>query len=179
MTPSATAPHDQLTVTTTAADALARAGKLAIVTDADDERLAATRGLALALALEHDLDVVLYDRSEETWMDHPHPAGPCNRSDLDPRDRTHLAAQLDEFELAGVSATSWIATVPAIAEIVDVIREVDVDIVLLPDRIGHRRLFDRLRSKRPADIVVEAAALNLERPVPVLVHRADTIDVAG
>jgi hypothetical protein len=179
MSSSATSPHDQLTITTAATRALAGARKLAVVTDAYDDQLAATRDIALALALQHDLDVVLYDRSEETWMDHPHPAGPCDRADLDARDRTHLAAQLDDFESAGVSATTWIATVPAISEIVDVIREIDVDIVLLPDRLDRRKLFDRLLSNRSADAVVEAAARTLEQPVPVLVHREDTVDVAN
>lgn len=165
------------TPTTAAAEALRAGSKLAVVTDDDDGHLAATRALAVQLAARYDLDVVLYDRSQETWMDHPHPAGPCDRSDLAERAAGHLTPQLDQFADAGVTAVPWIATVPSLTEIVDVIRELDVDVMVLPDRIEHPKLLDRIKGKQPADVVKAIAELNLERPVPVLVHRDDTVEI--
>lgn len=177
---AASTPHDLASTPSDAAvDALTAAHKLAVVTDDDDAHLAATRRLGAQLAARHDLDVVLYDRSQETWMDHPHPSGPCDVTELDERAASHLAPQLDEFAALGVHAVPWIATVPTITEIVDVIRELDVDVILLPEQLDRPKLLDRLKGKQPADIVAEIAALNLEQPVPVLVDRDGVVEVVG
>jgi hypothetical protein len=177
---AASTPHVLTSAPTAAADdALRAATKLAVVTDDEDAHLAATRRLGAQLAARHDLDVVLYDRSQETWMDHPHPSGPCDVSELDDRAASHLAPQIEEFTALGIDAAPWIATVPTITEIVDVIRELGVDLILLPEQLDKASLIDRLRGKQPADVVREVAALNLERPVPVLVDRGGTVEVVG
>ena len=160
-----------------AADALRGASKLAVATDTDDETLAATRSLAASLAAEYDLAVVLYDRSEETWMDHPHPSGVCDRSDLADRDRQHLADQMVEFDDAGVEVTAWIATVPSITEIIDVVMQAGVDVLLLPNEIGSPTLLDRLKADSPADVVERIVSHNLDAPVPVLVDDGETVRV--
>ena len=160
-----------------AADALRGATKLAVATDTDDARLAATRSLAASLAAEYDLSVVLYDRSQETWMDHPHPSGVCDRSDLADRDRQHIADQMTEFDDAGVEVTAWIATVPSITEIVDVVMQAGVDAILLPDATEHPKLLDRLKSDSPADVVERIVNHNLDAPVPVLVDDGTTVRV--
>lgn len=160
-----------------AADALRGATKLAVATDTDDETLAATRSVAASLAAEYDLSVVLYDRSEETWMDHPHPSGVCDRSDLPDRGRQHIADQMVEFDDAGVDVTAWIATVPSITEIVDVVLQAGVDLILLPDETDHKTLLDRLKADSPADVVERIVSHNLDAPVPVLVDDGETISV--
>ena len=160
-----------------AADALRGATKLAVATDTDDETLAATRSVAASLAAEYDLAVVLYDRSEETWMDHPHPSGVCDRSDLADRDRQHIADQMVEFDDAGVDVTAWIATVPSITEIVDVVLKAGVDLIMLPDQIDHKKLLDRLKADSPADVVERIVSHNLDAPVPVLVDDGEAIRV--
>lgn len=160
-----------------AAEALRGASKIAVATDTDGETLASTRTVAASLAAEYDLSVVLYDRSEETWMDHPHPSGVCDRADLADRDRQHLADQMVEFDDAGVDVMAWIATVPSITEIVDVVMQAGVDIILLPDEIDHPKLLDRLKADSPADVVERIVSHNLDAPVPVLVDDGSTIRV--
>ena len=177
MTSGAHASRTNVTVTPPAAAALDRGRKLAVATDADDDDLAASRALALELAAEHDLEIVLYDRSEETWMDHPHPSGPLGRDELDGSERSHLATQLEEFEQAGITAKAWIATVPSITEIVDVVRELGVDTILLPAKIEHPKLLDRLKGESPAKVVERITEFNLGEPVAVLVVRDDSLVV--
>jgi hypothetical protein len=173
---TSSSPPDRLAISPRAAAALEQASRMAIVTDEHDETLAATRSAAIDVAKEYGLSVVLYDRSQETWMDTPHPSGPCDRSQLDERARGHLNPQLDEFERAGVEASTWVSTVPTITEIVDVISELGVDLILLPNKIKHPKLLDRLKAGRPADVVENIAAMNLEHPVPVLVQIGNEID---
>jgi hypothetical protein len=182
MTSGAPVPRSDVSVSPAAADALERGRKLAVATDADDDDLAATRALALGLAIEHDLEVVLYDRSEETWMDHPHPSGPLTRADLGgdaagDGERGHLVTQLTEFEEAGVTATAWVATVPSITEIVDVVRELGVDTIILPTELEHPKLLDRLKGESPAKVVERITEINLGEPVTVLVVRDGSLVV--
>jgi hypothetical protein len=137
------------------------------------------RNAAVRLATEFGLEVILYDRSEETWMDHPHPKGPLEREDLDAKEHPELVEQLDQLLARQVPARAWIATVPSLAEIVDVVREVGVDVVLVPEHPDGSKLVDKLASGGPAEIVERITALNLEQPVAVLVRRDDgTIAVA-
>ena len=168
---------DQLDISEAAA-ALDGASTMAIVTDEHDANLAATRAVAIELAGRFGLSIMLYDRSQETWMDTPHPSGPCERNELDERARSHLNPQLDEFDAAGIHATTYISTVPTITEIVDVI-EHGVDVILLPAKLEHPKLLDRLKGERPADIVDRVAAMGLDHPVPVLVHAGTKVDLVG
>ena len=170
-------PESEMTLTPDAAAALERGHKLAVVTDDDDDALAATRTLAARLAAAHGLDVVLYDRSEETWMDHPHPSGPYRRDELDGRQRRHLREQLAEFERAGVDAVAWIATVPSITEIVDVVTDLDVDTILLPEVTEHPKLLDRLKAESPAKVVEQMVGLDLHSSTAVLVFDGDQVTI--
>ena len=61
------------------------------------------------------------------------------------------AQQLKQFFVTAIDAAPWIATVPTITEIVDVIRELGVDLILLPEELDKASLIDRLRGKQPAD----------------------------
>lgn len=154
-----------------AAEALSRSRRVAVPTDSDDATLGDLRAAAIDLAVRFDLEVVLYDRSEETWMDHPHPTGLCDREAIDAERRPHLVDQVDEFAARGITTSVWIATVPSLTEIVDVAR--DVDTILVPAGNDGGKLLDRLKSDGPAEIVERVTALNLEAPVDVLVRHDD------
>jgi hypothetical protein len=138
------------------------------------------RAAAVDLAVRFDLEVVLYDRSGETWMDHPHPTGLCDRDAIDADRRPHLVEQVDQFAARGVTTAVWLATVPSLTEIVDVVRDIDVDTIVVPDGNDGGKLLDRLKSGGAAEIVERITALNLEDPVDVLVRHDDgSITVAA
>ena len=145
--------------------AIEQVRRVAIATDESDDALARVRQVALGLAATHGFDVVLYDRSHERWTDHPHPQGPVTADDLDGMDRDHLVAQLREFEAAGVGATAWLATVPALTAMLDVLQAMDVDAVMLPDSLDEPKMADRLQSgSSPSTMVQRVAELNMQRP---------------
>ncbi|MGB0113938.1 MAG: hypothetical protein WBP59_12005 [Ilumatobacteraceae bacterium] len=125
--------------------------RVVIATDDGDDELARVRRVALALARTHGFEVVLYDRSNERWTDHPHPQGPLTADqlaggdELEGGNREHLVRQLREFEVEGVSASAWLATVPALTAMLDVVQAMDVDAVMLPDRLDDPKIMDRLQ----------------------------------
>jgi hypothetical protein len=150
------------------AAAIEHVRRLAIATDDSDEALARVRSVALDLARTYGFEVVLYDRSNERWTDHPHPEGPVTVDELDGKDRDHLVDQLREFAAAGVVATAWLATVPALTAMLDVMQTLDVDAVMLPGSLDEPTLADRLQSgSSPSAMVQRVADLNLAQP-PVM-----------
>ncbi len=154
--------------------AIEQVRRLAIATDESDDALARVRQVASELAATHGFDVVLYDRSHERWTDHPHPQGPVTADDLDGSDREHLVAQLREFEAAGVGATAWLATVPALTAMLDVLQAMEVDAVMLPDSLDEPKMADRLQSgSSPSTMVQRVAELNLQRP-PLVFEVSDS-----
>lgn len=143
--------------------------RMAIATDESDEALARVRRVALELARSHGFDVVLYDRSDERWTDTPHAKGPVTADELVGTDREHLVHQLRDFEAAGVSASAWLATVPALTAMLDVLQAIDVDAVMLPERLEEPKIMDRLQiGKTPPEMVQRIAELNMQRPPLVL-----------
>ena len=139
--------------------------RVAIATDDSDEALAHVRRVVLGLARTFGFDVVLYDRSRERWTDHPHPKGPVSADELEGTDRDHLVHQLRDFEASGVSATAWLATVPALTAMLDVLQSLDVDAVMLPESLDEPKLMDRLQiGSTPPAMVQRIAELNMQRP---------------
>lgn len=161
--------------------ALDEATRVAVATDESDAALARVRSIAVDLAERHHFDVVLYDRSEERWTDHPHPKGPVTADELEGGDRDHLVSQLRMFEDAGVGATAWLATVPALTAMLDVLQELDVDAVLLPQQLDEPKLMDRIQiGSSPPEMVRRVAELNLRRPPTILaVDEAGDVSVVG
>jgi anti-sigma factor RsiW len=150
--------------------AVARLRRVVVPTDGADASLARTREVALQLAREHDFDVVLYDRSDERWTDTPHPSGPFTVDQIDDERRPHLVVQLRDFAAAGVTATAWLATVPALTAMLDVLQELDVDGVLVPEHLDKPRIMDRLQvGSDTAAMVDRVAELQLPSPPTVLV----------
>jgi hypothetical protein len=144
--------------------------RVAIATDESDEQLARVRRAVLGLARTHGFDVVLYDRSHERWTDHPHPKGPVIADELQGTDREHLVRQLRDFEREGVTASAWLATLPALTAMLDVLQSLELDAVMLPEHLDEPTLMDRVQvGDTPAAMVRRIAELNMKRPPLVLV----------
>jgi hypothetical protein len=137
------------------------------------------RQAARAAADELDLEVGLYDRSAETWMDHPHPSGPHVADDLS-EDFATLAGQLRELEASGVTARGWISTVPSLTEIATAVEAVGADAVLLPEPSCDRTLVDRLVGRTdPNAEVASTIERHTTHPVTVLSITDGTVDLAA
>jgi hypothetical protein len=143
-----------------------RAEVLVVPTDDRDPALERACEAAAQLAAVHDLRLVLYDRSGERWTDTPHPKGPVEAAELGD-DRPHLRRRLDELRAAGVPATAWLATVPALTAMTDVLQEIAVDGMVVPAQLDRPKMMDRLQvGEGPAEMVERVAALQTDRPAP-------------
>lgn len=124
--------------------ALGSVRRLVVPTDLPGvDCLDVAREVARVAAKEKGFEVILYDRSAETWMDHPHPSGPHDADELSD-DFATLASQLRELESAGIVAAGWISTVPSLSEIATAVQQTGADAVLLPEPSCDRTLVDRL-----------------------------------
>ncbi len=161
-----------------AADALSRVRRLVVPTDADDDSMRRGREAALAIASTYGTDVVLYDRSSEYWSETPHPKGPLRPDELDPESHGHLIEQLGAFADAGVTSSAFLATLPSISAILDVLQDVEIDAVLMPHPLGHRTWMDRLRGgKEQGEEVARVAATQLGmHPVILEVDEDDRVE---
>ncbi len=143
--------------------------RVAIATDEADESLARVRRIALGLARTHGFEVLLYDRSHERWTDHPHPTGPVTADEIVGTDREHLVRQLRNFQDAGVTASAWLATIPALTAMLDMLQALDVDAIMLPEHLDEPKLMDRLQTGATAPMMVQRIAeLSLQHPPVVL-----------
>jgi hypothetical protein len=135
------------------------------------------RQTAGRFAATKHLQVVLYDRSAETWMDHPHPSGP-HRADELSDDFDTLADQLRELGAAGIDAVGWISTVPSLSEIATAVQQLDADGVLLPEPSCDRTLVDRLTGTGDENQdVAKAVHTNAAASVVVLEVHDGVVDV--
>jgi hypothetical protein len=161
-----------------AADALARVRRLVVPTDAKDETMRHGREAALAIAGRYGTEIVLYDRTHEYWSETPHPTGPLTAEQLDASSHRHLIEQLGEFADEGAAATAFLATLPSIAAILDVLQDVEIDAVLMPHPLGHRTWMDRLRGgKDQGEEVARVAATQLGmHPIILEVEQDGSID---
>lgn len=136
--------------------------------DGRDEALTRARHAALQLARRAGARVILYDRSDERWTDTPHPSGPIGADDV-PDDRRHLVRQLRDFTEAGVDACAYLATVPALTAMLDVVQSSGTDVVVLPDELDAPKMMDRLQvGHTPAEMVERIAELHTDRPIHVV-----------
>lgn len=135
------------------------------------------RQAARIAASDKQLAIILYDRSAETWMDHPHPSGP-HRADELSDEFAELADQLRELGAAGIDATAWISTVPSLSEIATAVEQTGTDAVLLPEPSCDRTLVDRLTGTGdPNADVTKSIESTTSRPVVVLTMHDDEVDV--
>jgi len=166
------APHDGTSISSpdgttfslsgTATAALATVRRVVVPTDAEDDSMRRGRDAALAIAGRYGTEVVLYDRSQEFWSETPHPKGPLRADQLDPDTHGHLIDQLRVFADHGVTASAFLATLPSISAILDVLQDVEIDAVLMPHPLGNRTWMDRLRGGRDqGEEVARVAATQL------------------
>jgi hypothetical protein len=116
---------------------------LLLTTDDDDPSFAAARQAMADLSRRTGAEVVLYDRSGETWGDTPHPSGPLPADDPLLDDRPHLRRQLEELGDRGVTASAWMSTLPSSSATTTPVLELDIDAVVVPMGMD-RSLADRL-----------------------------------
>lgn len=161
-----------------AEQALPSVRRLVVPTDLPGiDCLDVARQIVRRLAAENDFAVVLYDRSAETWMDHPHPSGPHRADDLSD-EFDSLAGQLREFDRAGIDASGWISTVPSLTEIATAVEQTDADAVLLPQASCDRTLVDRLTgSGDPNEEVSRSIETHATGAVVIFEIDGNTVDV--
>ena len=172
-----TSPHE-ITFTSRAGAALDTVRTLVVPTDLSDvDCVELARRAAAEAASGRSMSIVLYDRSGETWMDTPHPSGPHRAADLDERHR-HLVDQLRELDDAGIDASAWISTVPALTDIITAVQQVPADAVLLPSQACDRTLVDRLTGRGDTnDDVAATIDRQIDRRVTVFSVTDGTVDV--
>ena len=169
---------DDLRFTARAASALDSVHRLVVPTDLPGvDCIDVAREAVRRVAADRQFQVVLYDRSAETWMDHPHPSGPHRADDLSD-DFDTLAAQLRELEAAGIDAVGWISTVPSLTEIATAVEQVEADGVLLPEPSCDRTLVDRLTGTGdPNEEVAKSVHINAGASVVVLAVSDGVVDI--
>lgn len=177
------APHDgtsisspdgtQFSLSGAATDALVGVRRVVVPTDAEDESMGRAREAAMAIAGGYGTEVVLYDRSREFWSETPHPKGLLSADQLDSDTHGHLIEQLGDFADHGVTASAYLATLPSIAAILDVLQDVEVVAVLMPHPLGHRTWMDRLRGGRDQGEEVARVAATQLGMHPVILEVAE------
>lgn len=115
---------------------------LVVTDDSDDPGHAVARAHAAELAARHDVPVILYDRSEETWGDTPHPEGPLDVDHRSLAEREVLRAQMRELAEMGAEVLAWVATLPSISAVETALRSTGADHVIIPATMG-RKLLER------------------------------------
>jgi hypothetical protein len=80
-----------------------------------------------------------------------------------------------------VTAGAFLATVPALTAMLDVIQEIDVDAILLPTQLDQPTVMDRLQvGNGPGAMVASVAELQLDRrPTMFAVDETGRVDIAA
>lgn len=169
-----------LEFTDRADEALGSVRRLVVPTDlGGSDCVEIAREAARIAASSKGLSVVLYDRSAETWMDHPHPSGPHRADELSDRFET-LADQLRALESAGIDASAWISTVPSLTEIATAVEQTGADAVMLPEPSCDRTLVDRLTGTGDENRdVARSIETNATGRVVVFAIEGGRVDVAA
>jgi hypothetical protein len=101
--------------------------------------------VALDFARRAGATLMLADRSQETWGDTPHHSGPFTPDEVRSMGRHHLDQYLDEAEAAGVLVMVWIPSLPLPESYYEeTLSHNRVDLAVLPERLEHPKLLDRL-----------------------------------
>lgn len=132
-------------------------GAREILVATDDDRTgwsAETRRGGIALARALDADLLLYDRSAESYLVDPFPypevidgERALDRDDVIALGRMYLARQMDEAERAGVRTRAWLPRRPGPKGMSDLVEHGRVEVVVLPDGVTRPSLIDRIRGE--------------------------------
>ena len=135
--------------------------------DHNEPARARARQAAVRVAAATGAELVLLDRSEATWGDTPH-TELHDRDALAAAGKDGLVGQVDEAAAAGVAAVVWAHSLPAPEALGDAVRDLAVDLVVVPDDFDKPGLLDRLRTKS-----VEERAFDAVGDTPVVVVAED------
>lgn len=141
--------------------------------DGSDDLVTTTREVGLDLAEQDGARVVLYDRTTESYLTDPYPAGPWSDEDdavspdseldrqmLDNLGRHYLTEQLDAIERRGLQVHVHLAQNAGAEALADAIERYDVDLAVLPASMDDPSVVDRIRG-------ASLAALRKRVDVPV------------
>jgi hypothetical protein len=132
------------------------AGSIVVATDdAPDGWSRGTRCAGIALARAVDAEVILVDRSAESYLVDPYPypdvidgARTLGREEVISLGREHLARQIEEADGAGVRARAWLPRRPGARGMAELVaRQADGCVVVLPDVVERPSLFERIRGE--------------------------------
>lgn len=139
--------------------------------DGSDPQHAACRRTGLRLARDDGARVVLYDRSSESALVDPYPAGNIDpRSDtvsrasvLDDQSlralgREYLVDQLAEARDMGLEVDAYLAEGTGVDAVVEAIELRRPDVVVLPAAVVSDSLLDRLRGDTAVNLAEKVAA---------------------
>lgn len=162
------------------ADVRPRSGVLVVTDETDDEALARARAVAAEMAARAEVPLVLYDRSEETWGDTPHPEGPLAVDDPRLEDREHLCEQMLEARQLHADPKAWVATLPTISAIETAIVASGSDVIVVAKEMPPN-LFERILSGDTlAEKIIAARDPRLEQDVTVVAVGPDgSTEVVG
>lgn len=178
-------PSAPITFTDRAAEALSTVEMLIIPTGLDDTtcvdlaRAAADTGTAAA-----GMTIVVYDRSNETWMDTPHASGPYRADELDTDEHgdghDDLIARMREIASADMSVVAWLSTVPSLTEITAALQGTGADAVILPKDGADTSFIDKLTGRRDTSEDVAATIEHqLDQAITVFTLSDGRIDLLG
>ena len=144
----------ELTVTAETNSAL----YLVATDDGSDPDYATTREAGLKLAEQDGANVLLYDRTSESYLTDPYPVGPwsdehdavsedteLDRQMLDNLGRHYLIEQIEEAEGRGLSVRAHLARGAGAEALADAVSRYQPDLIVLPDAVDDPSLADRVR----------------------------------
>lgn len=134
---------------------------LTLTDDGRDTAYAESRSAAIRLAAAVGADLLLLDRTGETWIGGGGPGrGPFDAAQLRELHETsspgrghkhghqHLLDQLEEADAAGVKARVWLAGEPGFGGLEECLHHCPVDALVLPDHLDRPSGGDRRRERQ-------------------------------
>lgn len=111
-----------------------------------NDKFVYTRRAAARLAAALDAELVLYDRSAESWADSPHHEEVCDAEGAQRIGADELVKQFAHMsELGAPKVSAYLASIPTFGGVADAIRRVNADVIATPARMDHPKLFDRFQ----------------------------------
>jgi hypothetical protein len=135
-------------------DVARRARVILTLTDSKDRRgYQLSQRVALGLASVSGARILLVDRSQETWAETPHHRGPFTDQEARQFQMRHLNGFLDAAAIYGVPTAVWLPSLPLFESYDEAVSLNGVDLSVLPDRIAHPKIIERLAGEcRPAEV---------------------------
>lgn len=155
--------------------------------DGSDEAYTATREAGFELAADADAGVILYDRTSESKMTNPYPAGPWSDEDdalspdfeLEPETlremgRGYLADQVIDGRERGLSVRAHLAVNTGADALSDAVERYRPTAVVFPEDVKDKDdggLFDKVRHNRVTDLLANTVA-----DVILIDHEGNTVN---